>query len=236
MIAPLAPYAIRGAIWYQGEANAGRGRELYGLRLKTLIDDWRNLWRQGDFPFLCVQLANWDGIFRANTPQQSRGDTSGWPYIRDDYRRMLSRVPNTGMAVAIDIGDPQNIHPKNKQEVGRRLAAWALVKVYGREGTASGPLYKSMRREAGKLTVEFDYLGGGLVAHGASLQGFVLAGKDRQFRPADAVIHGDCVVVARKDTAEPVAVRYGWAANPTCNLYNQAGLPASPFRSDDWEP
>lgn len=228
MIAPLAPYAIRGAIWYQGEANAGNA-PLYGIQLRTMIAEWRQLWQQGEFPFLFVQLPN----FMA--PQQQPSETSGWPLIREQFVQTLA-VPNTGMAVTIDVGEANDIHPKNKQDVGYRLAQWALAKTYGKDVVACGPLYKAARTDGNAMIVEFDYAAGGLAARdGGKLKGFAIAGADKKFVWAEAKIVGQTVVVSAADVAAPAAVRYAWANNPDCNLVNQAGLPASPFRTDNWE-
>jgi sialate O-acetylesterase len=227
MIAPLAPYAIRGAIWYQGEANAG-GWKLYGLQMRTMIAEWRALWNEGAFPFLFVQLPN----FMA--PQQKPGEPGGWALIREQFLKTLS-LANTGMAVTIDVGEAKDIHPKNKQEVGRRLAQWALAKTYHKDVVASGPLYKSRRRDGDKIVVEFDYVDGGLAVRGGDqLKGFAIAGADKKFVWAEAKIVGRTVVVSSPDVETPAAVRYAWANNPECNLINKAGLPASPFRTDDW--
>ncbi len=228
MIAPLAPYAIRGATWYQGESNAGS--PIYGIQLTALIANWRDDWKQGDFPFLFVQLPNY--MDRQTQPSESVG---GWPLEREQFLKMLDTVKNTGMAVTIDIGEAENIHPKNKQDVGRRLAQWALAKTYGKDVVASGPLYKSSRQEDGKIVVEFNYGGGLAACDGDKLTGFAIAGADKKFVWADAQIVGDTVVVSSPEVASPVAVRYAWANNPPCNLINKAGLPASPFRSDDWK-
>ncbi len=225
MIAPLVPYALRGAIWYQGESNAGNAR-LYGLQLRTMIAEWRSAWGQGEFPFLFVQLPN----FMA--PQQQPSETGGWPLIREQMLKTLE-VSNTGMAVTIDVGDADDIHPKNKQDVGSRLAQWALAKTYGKPILPCGPLYKAMRRRANQIVLEFEYADG-LSARGGPLKGFAVAGADRRFVWADARIEGRTVVVSSPQVAEPVAVRYGWANNPACTLVNGAGLPASPFRTDDW--
>jgi sialate O-acetylesterase len=226
MIAPLAPYAIRGAIWYQGEANAG-GWKLYGLQLRTMITEWRALWNEGEFPFLFVQLPNF------GAPQQKPVESTGWARIREQFFETLS-LPNTGMAVTIDVGEPKDIHPKNKQEVGRRLAQWTLAKTYGKKVVASGPLYKSMRTDGNKIVVEFDYLDGGLAVRGDKLKGFAIAGADKKFVWADAKIVGNTLVATSPKVKSPAAVRYAWANNPDCNLINKAGLPASPFRTDDW--
>ena len=228
MIAPLAPYALRGAIWYQGESNAGNAK-IYALQMKAMIGNWRQDWKQGDFAFLSVQLPN----FMA--PQQKPSETGGWPLLREQFLKTLA-LPNTGIAVTIDIGEADDIHPKNKQDVGKRLAQWALAKTYGKDVVACGPLYKSMRKQNGKIVVEFDYADGGLVARGGQkLKGFAIAGEDKQFVWAEAKIDGKTVVVWSPEVNAPAAVRYAWANNPDCNLMNQAGLPASPFRTDDWE-
>ena len=229
MIAPLAPYAIRGATWYQGESNAGS--PIYGIQLTAMIANWRDDWKQGDFPFLFVQLPNFMG--GQSQPSEAVG---GWPLEREQFLKMLGTVNNTGMAVTIDIGEADNIHPRNKQDVGKRLAQWALAKTYGKDVVASGPLYKCSRQEAGKIVVEFDYTAGGLAARdGGKLTGFAVAGADKKFVWADARIVGDTVVVSSPAVSSPVAVRYAWANNPPCNLVNKAGLPASPFRTDDWK-
>ncbi len=226
MIAPLIPLGIRGAIWYQGESNAGRAyqyRELFPL----MISNWRQDWGQGPFPFMFVQLAN----YMATQPEP--GDCA-WAELREAQTMTLS-LPNTGMAVIIDIGEANDIHPRNKQDVGKRLALWALAKTHGKAIAWSGPLYESMEIQGNEIVLHFDHVNGGLVAQGAEpLKGFAIAGADRQFVWADARIEGDTVVVSSDRVAEPAAVRYAWADNPVCNLYNGAGLPASPFRTDDW--
>jgi sialate O-acetylesterase len=228
MIAPLAPYGLRGAIWYQGEADAG-GAPRYGLQMRTMIADWRGAWQQGDFPFLFVQLPNFMAL------QQKPSETSGWPLIREQFLKTLS-VPNTGMAVTIDIGDADDIHPKNKQDVGRRLAWWALAKVYKLGLPASGPLFRSAKKAGPAMFVEFDCCGALEARGGGPLKGFAIAGKDRKFVWAEARIQGAGVLVSSPEVREPEAVRYNWANNPNPlgNLVNQADLPASPFRTDDW--
>lgn len=225
MIHPLAPYAIRGAIWYQGESNAGRAFQ-YRTLLPTMIRDWRSLWKQGDFPFLVVQLAN----FGRNDPEPGK---SAWAELREAQELAAKNVPNVGYVVTIDIGDPKDIHPRNKQEVGRRLGLLAERMVYGRDVVASGPTYKSMQVADGKVRVAFDFAEG-LMARGEKPTGFVVAGADRVFKPADARIEGNGVVVWSDEVAAPVAVRYGWANSPDVNLFNAAGLPMAPFRTDDW--
>ncbi|MFV1967860.1 MAG: sialate O-acetylesterase, partial [Pirellulaceae bacterium] len=181
MIAPLAPYAIRGAIWYQGEANAREDAHLYGLRLKTMIDEWREWWGQGEFPFEWVQLPN----YRA--PQVEAVETSPWVIIQEQMFRALEH-PNTGMAVTIDVGEAGDIHPKNKQDVGKRLALWALGATYGQGNVWCGPLYKCHRVQDGKVIIEFDHAGDGLVAKDGKLKGFAIAGTDKSFVRADARI------------------------------------------------
>lgn len=226
MIAPLVPYAIRGAIWYQGESN-GPTAERYLLLMKTLIGDWRRAWGEGEFPFLFVQLAN----YRSPTtlPVEPRSTIA---FIREGQLRTLE-VPNTGMAVAIDIGDSADIHPRNKQEVGHRLALAARALVYGEKIAFSGPLYTGMQVEGSAVRLRFKHVNGGLEAHGGDrLTGFAIAGADGRFVWSDARIEGETVVVSSPSVLHPAAVRYGWADNPPANLYNRAGLPASPFRTD----
>jgi sialate O-acetylesterase len=225
MIHPLIPYAIRGAIWYQGESNASRAYQ-YRALMPALIEDWRQWWDQGDFPFYMVQLAN----FKERKPEPAESE---WAELREAQTLTL-RLKNTGMACIIDIGDAWDIHPRNKQDVGKRLALWALAKDYGRQRVYSGPMYRAMERQGDALCVSFDHVGGGLVAHGETLNGFAIAGADKQFVWAQAVIQGDTVIVRSDAVPEPVALRYGWADNPDCNLYNKQGLPAVPFRTDEW--
>jgi sialate O-acetylesterase len=225
MIANILPYGIRGAVWYQGESNAGQARE-YQTLFPAMIKNWREDWGQGDFPFGFVQLANF--MQRREQPSES-----AWAELREAQTLTLA-LPKTGMAVIIDIGDAKDIHPKNKQDVGKRLALWAQSQVYGKELVYSGPIYASMKVEDQKVRVSFKHVGGGLEAKGGKLTGFAVAGEDRTFVWADASIDGETVVVSSDKVAKPVAVRYAWADNPECNLYNKEGLPASPFRSDDW--
>jgi sialate O-acetylesterase len=227
MLAPLMPYAIRGAIWYQGESNAGRAFQYQAL-FPTMINDWRANWGQGEFPFLFVQLANFKEV-------QPLPKDDEWAELREAQLKTLA-LPNTGMAVTIDIGDAKDIHPKNKQEVGRRLALNALGKFYGKEIIYSGPIYKSMAVNGKEITLSFEHVNGGLKAHGSDeLKGFSIAGADKKFYWADAKIVGETVVVSSAKVTDPVAVRYAWAINPVCNLCNKADLPASPFRTDQWK-
>jgi len=226
MIAPFVPYAIRGAIWYQGESNAGRAyqyRELFPL----LIKDWRARWQQGDFPFLFVQLAN----YRAVNAEPVEDD---WAELREAQSQTLS-LPNTGMAVTIDIGDANDIHPGNKQKVGNRLALNARRLVYNENVVHSGPKYKSMKIEGNRIRLFFEHAEEGLMSkNGEALKGFAIAGADRKFVWAKAAIEGNAVVVSNENVPQPVAVRYAWSINPECNLHNKPGLPASPFRTDNW--
>lgn len=220
MIAPLTPFPIRGAIWYQGESNASRERApLYARLFETMIQDWRRAWGLGEFPFLFVQLANF-----------KTGPDSHWPDLREAQRQTLELV-NTGMAVTIDIGNPTDIHPKNKQEVGRRLALAARSVAYGENVEYSGPAFLQATPDGQAMRVAFTHTGGGLAAHGDSLTGFEIAGADGKFVPAKAKIDGASVIVSSPSVSAPLRVRYGWADDPVCNLYNQDGLPASPFQS-----
>jgi sialate O-acetylesterase len=216
MIAPVVPYAIRGVIWYQGESITAP-KELFPLWNETLITDWRGLWGK-DFPFYFCQLA----ALRAN---------SNTPEVRAEQAAALS-LPNTGMAVTIDIGDEKNVHPKNKQDVGNRLARIALANVYGRAIEFSGPRYDSIAVEGSAIRVKFSHLGGGLVARDGNLKTFEIAGADGKFVAASAKIDGDAVIVSAPEVSAPVSVRYAWSPYPAgCNLFNAAGLPAPPFRA-----
>lgn len=226
MIAPLLPFAIKGAIWYQGESNAGRA-EQYRELLPTLIRDWRTRFGVGEFPFYIVQLAS----FMPTHPEPRENE---WAELREAQALTADRVANCGLAVAIDIGEANDIHPKNKRDVGERLALAALAKTYGKKVEYSGPWYRKLKVEGSRIRLSFDHVGGGLTAKGDALKGFAIAGEDRKFVWADAAIDGQTVVVSAPSVPRPVAVRYGWDINPVCNLYNQAGLPAVPFRTDDW--
>lgn len=224
MIAPLTPYAIRGAIWYQGENNAGRAQGyLYRRLFQTMIQNWRDDWGVGEFPFLFVQLANYARV----------SDTAEWPETREAQALAL-RMANTGMAVTIDIGDAADIHPRNKQDVGYRLSLAARKIAYGHDIVYSGPVYRQATVEGNAMRVWFDHVAGGLKTSGpGQLEGFEVAGADGKYQPATAKIHGDTVVVSSLAVRAPVAVRYAWANDPAGNLYNASGLPASPFRSQD---
>lgn len=226
MIAPLVPYAISGSIWYQGESNAGRAYQ-YRKLFPTMIEDWRRAWNQGPFPFYFVQLAN----FMDTVPEPAESE---WAELREAQTMTLS-LKNTGMAVIIDIGEAKDIHPRNKQDVGKRLELNALAKVYDRDVVFSGPMYKSMAVKGNAIRIKFAHADGGLVAKDGALKGFAIAGDDKKFVWADAKIEGSEVVVSSDKVAKPAAVRYAWANNPVCNLYNGSGLPASPFRTDTWQ-
>jgi sialate O-acetylesterase len=219
MIAPFTPLPIRGVIWYQGESNTDDDRApIYANLFQTMIRDWRAHWAQGDCPFLFVQIANFN----------TTGD--GWPIVRDAQRKTLA-LANTGMAVTIDIGDSHNIHPRDKADVGHRLALWARVLSYGEHIEDSGPLFRQAVPERNSMRVWFDHATGGVIAKGGELHGFEVAGVDGKFVPATARVDGSTVLVSSTAVASPVYVRYGWAADPKCNLYNGDDLPASPFTS-----
>ena len=231
VISPLIPYGIKGVIWYQGESNTGRGYQ-YRKLLPAMIADWRKGWNQSvpgaDFPFLIVQLASmWK---RPAAPEES-----GWAELREAQALTVARCKNCGLAVTIDIGEATNIHPPNKQDVGRRLALAALKIAYGQDLVFSGPTYDAMEIQGDKIVLRFRNVGGGLVAKGGALKHFAIAGENREFVWADAVIDGDTITVSSGKAPKPVAVRYAWASNPEgCNLYNREGLPAAPFRTDNW--
>lgn len=228
MIAPLTTVRIRGVIWYQGEADANRAaayRELF----PTLIRAWRREWREPDLPFLFVQLANYRE--RAVEPGEST-----WAELRE-AQAMTERLPHTGMAVAVDIGEAESIHPRNKRAVGDRLARIALKDVYGRADVcARGPRFRGLKLDGGKIRLNFETEGRGLRLDGKGANGFAVAGYDHQFHWADAVVEGDSVVVSSPRVPNPIAVRYAWADNPVAGLRNDLGLPAAPFRTDDWPP
>jgi sialate O-acetylesterase len=224
LIHPLIPYAMRGVIWYQGENNVG-GTEGYRHAFAAFAQDWRSRWGQGDFPIYLVQLAAFD----SDQPTAAQ-----WAHFRDVQRKILDHVTNTGLAVAIDVGST-NIHPKMKREVGERLALWALAHDYGQADIIySGPLYDRMQIDGDRIRIHFHHTGDGLSTTGGAPTGFLIAGEDQQFVPAVAAIDGHTVVVHSPTVAAPVAVRYAWDIAPSVNLINSAGLPASPFRTDDW--
>lgn len=222
MINPFISFPIRGVIWYQGESNAGRWKQ-YQTLFPALINDWRQKWLHPDLPFYFVQLASYG---------RGEGDDFSWPLLREAQLKAL-KLPNTGMAVAIDIGDEQDIHPKNKQDVGKRLALIALAKSYARQIEYSGPMYKEMVVQGNEIKINFD-LNKDLKAKESPLLGFSIAGEDRVFHPAEAVIKSGAVYVKSSAVAKPIAVRYAWANAPQANLTNASGLPASPFRTDSW--
>ena len=224
MIHPLAPYALRGVLWYQGESDAGEASG-YARLFAAMIADWRAQFRQGDIPFYWVQLPNFR--YRADPA------VNQWALLREAQARALS-LPATGQAVTIDIGEPDNLYPRNKQEVGRRLALIARAKIYGIPGDCSGPVFSGAVREGSAMRVHFTFAEGGLTAAGKPLQSFELAGADHRFFPAAAVIAAETVVVRSPEVPAPAAVRYAWRNDPEANLFNGAGLPAMPFRSDAW--
>ena len=221
MIHPVLPFALRGAIWYQGESNAGRASE-YRALFSAMITQWRQAFGQGDVPFYWVQLAN----FKTDKP-----DSGAWPLLREAQTQTLA-LPATGQAIAIDIGNPDDIHPRNKQEVGRRLALIAMSQAYGQTMDDSGPVFLRANPEKNRLRIEFAHAVTGLIARDKPLQSFEVAGADGVYRPATADIEGDTVVVRAAEVPAPVAVRYAWSNSPEANLFNGAGLPAVPFRSD----
>jgi sialate O-acetylesterase len=216
MILPLEPYAIAGVIWYQGEANSGRAQE-YQTLFPAMIQNWRTAWKQGDFPFLCVQIAPNSGMK---------------PEIREAQLMSWQKVPRTAMAVITDVGEEKDIHPRKKEPVGARLALAARAVAYGEKIEFSGPVFQSMLVESNRAVLSFTHTGGGLVAQGGDLKGFTIAGEDHSFVPATATIEGAKVVVTGPAVANPAAVRYGWANTPDVNLFNKEGLPATPFRTD----
>ena len=229
MINPLLPYGIKGAIWYQGESNAGRAYQ-YRRLFPLLITDWRNHWQQGDFPFLFVQLANF--MQSVDVPAES-----AWAELREAQTMTLS-LPNTGMATIIDIGEADDIHPRNKQDVGKRLALSAFKIAYGKDIVFTGPTYESIQIDGQKAIVKFNNTGSGLLVKDKYnyLKGFTIAGDDKVFHWAKAeIIDDQTIIITSNEVSDPVAVRYAWANNPDeANLYNKEGLPANPFRTDSW--
>ncbi len=225
MINPLIQFAIKGVIWYQGESNAGRANQ-YRTLFPSLIKDWRKRWNIGDFPFYFVQLANFKEA-------QANPVESDWAELRDAQKETLG-LPNTGMAVTIDIGNAKDIHPKNKQDVGKRLAFISLAKTYKQNITYSGPTVDKVAIENGTIRITFKDAFRGLVVKGP-LKSFAIAGEDQKFYWADGLIDGNQIILSSKNVPNPVAVRYAWANNPDANLYNTAGLPASPFKTDNWK-
>jgi sialate O-acetylesterase len=230
MLHPLLPYPIKGVLWYQGESNVPRAAQ-YATSFPQMITDWRARWKEGNFPFYFVQLAAYLPLNR-NT---LAGST--WAELRDAQRQTLA-LPNTCMTVTTDIGDANDIHPRNKQDVGLRLAACALKKDYNKDVVESGPVYKAMEIRGNSIELQFDSIGSGLMAKDkyGYLYGFTIAGEDQQFKWAKATIQGDKVIVSSTEVPNPVAVRFGWVDNPSeTNLYNKEGFPASIFRTDTWK-
>ena len=228
MIEPLIPFPIRGAIWYQGESNEARAQQ-YGILLPTMIRAWRERWGQGDFPFGIIQLPN----YRA--PKNEPADEA-WSHLREAQRRTALSVPNAGLIVTIDLGEANDIHPRNKLDVGRRMARWALSDVYGRKLTRSGPTFRRAKVEGSKMVLTFDDVGTGLrIRDGDKLEEFAVAGADRKWHWAEAKIVGkDRVEVWSSAVPQPVAVRYAFNNNPRRpNLTNETNIPAAPFRTDD---
>jgi sialate O-acetylesterase len=216
MIAPLVPYAIKGAIWYQGESNQ-HNTKLYQTLFPAMIADWRKCWNSGEFPFLFVQVAPYKGTY---------------PEIRESQLISWQKTPNTAMVVTVDCGDSADIHPANKKPVGERLALAARTLAYHQKVAYSGPIYKSMVVKANTIELSFDHVNKGLMVKGDKLTDFVIAGADNKFVPAIAIVKGNKIVVSSDKVQNPVAVRMGWTNVPHVNLYNQDGLPASPFRTD----
>ena len=227
MLRPLAPLRIAGALWYQGEQNSERGWH-YRKVLPAMIADWRRLFAQGDFPFYIVSLP----AFKHRSSEPVAGDP--WAETRESQAVAAASVPNTCLAVAIDTGDADNIHPKEKLPVGERLARCALAGYYGKPVLTSGPTVASVERLAGEIRIHFAHAEGGLTVHGERLAEFSIAGEDHVWHWAEARIEGDTVVVSSKDVPAPKELRYAWQSNPAATLFNAAGLPAGPFRTDNW--
>jgi len=229
MIAPLIPFYIRGGIWYQGESNEARAQQ-YEILLPTMIRAWRERWSEGNFPFGIVQLPN----YRDAKPEPA---DEPWSYIREAQRRTAINTPNTGLIVTIDIGEAHDIHPQNKLDVGKRMARWALVDVYGRKMTKSGPMFRDAKISGSKIVLKFDEVGAGLrIRDGDRLDEFAIAGADHKWYWANARIVGkDTIEVSSPSVTQPLAVRYAFNNNPKHpNLTNDIGLPAGPFRTDNW--
>lgn len=239
MIAPLLPFALRGVLWYQGENNTGNAADSqqYLEKMSAMVSSWRQLFVSENLPFYYVQLTSWQDP----NPDPAGGD--GWVYVREAQRKAMERIPHSGMAVTIDVGDAKDIHPKNKRAVGERLAQWALCREYGKSLVPSGPLFQSMQINGHQARIQFRYVENGLVSgklgveagEDSRINGFAIAGVDKKWRWANARIDGKTVVVSHPDVPVPVAVRYAFSNNPVnANLYNTDGLPASPFRTDEW--
>ena len=226
MIEPVAPLSIRGVIWYQGEANFERAHQYQAL-LPMLIGDWRNLFQQGDFPFYIVSLPAF--MHHRDEP----GDDA-WAELREAQALTARSVKHSALAVTVDTGEADNIHPKDKQVVGERLALCALADEYGKKISCAGPTFVSATKLPGALKLRFDHADGGLFVKGDKLEEFSIAGNDHHWHWANARVDGDCVIVSSPLVAQPVAVRYAWQANPSATLFNGSGLPAVPFRMDNW--
>jgi len=226
MIYCLQPYPIKGAIWYQGESNASRAHQ-YRTLFPLMIQSWRDSWNNPDMPFLFVQLAPFMAI--TSEPQES-----AWAELREAQLLTTTKLKNAGMAVITDVGDPKDIHPRQKAPVGERLALAARSIAYGEKVVSSGPVYDSLKIDGNKAVLSFKSVGAGLTLKGEKLTGFTICGEDRKFVNADATILEDKIVVSSPNVAKPVAVRFGWANYPVVNLWNKDGLPASPFRTDDF--
>ena len=224
MVKPWTAFPIKGVIWYQGEANVGRS-EQYGDLFPALITDWRRQWRS-DFPFYFVQLAN----FMESKKIQP---DSEWAALREAQTKAL-KLDQVGMAVTIDIGLADDIHPKNKQEVGRRLALVALAGSYGKNVSSSAPVFQNYIIKGNKMELDFGQKQDGFQIKGTTLKGFIIAGPDRVFYPAEAMVHDGKIILSSTEVPAPLAARYGWADNPDCNLYGENGLPVAPFRTDCW--
>jgi sialate O-acetylesterase len=230
MVNPLIPYAFQGVLWYQGEANVWRAKE-YKKAFPLMINDWRTKWKQGDFPFYFVQLSTFNE-FNGNSKVGSR-----WAELREAQTETL-KLANTGMAVTTDIGNAKDIHPTNKKDVGLRLAAIALNNVYGKKMICNGPMYKSMEINGNQIILTFDKIGSGLSSSDTTenVKGFEIAGADKVFHSAKAIIKNNKVIVSSENVLNPIAVHYGWADDDSeINLVNKEKFPASPFRTDDWE-
>lgn len=226
MIAPLAPFGIKGAIWYQGESNADRPHH-YRHVLANVVKSWRQTFGQGDFPFFIVELAPFTAIVKDPVDQE-------WAVVRESMQWVATNLPAVDTVSINDVGDERDIHPQQKQPVGERLARAARAWAYGEQIVPAGPEFEKAAFEGGKATVSFKNVGAGLEARDGDLKGFTIAGEDKKFHPAKAAIEGATVVVTSDQVAEPKAVRYGWANYPVVNLWNKDGVPASTFRSDDW--
>jgi sialate O-acetylesterase len=223
MIHPVQGYALRGVLWYQGESNTDKPKA-YAQLFKTLITDWRAKWKQGDFPFLFVQLASYN----------NNDASPNWPLLRESQAKTLE-LPNTGMAVTMDIGDPEDIHPRNKQDVGKRLWLNARKVAFKEDLVYTGPVYKSHKSSGGKITLQFDHVGQTFMTQNVQLQGFMIAGADRKFYPAQARFKKDIIIVSHPEVPSPVAVRYAWHAYFDVDIFSWDMLPMAPFRTDNWE-